>query len=395
MIILNYRAYAKGMPMEQIMHRLVPTFFIGAFLSLSIGCSAPPEPKPEPAPEPVAVEPAPAPRVQLKPDYPERYIVVKGDTLWDISAMFLKDPWRWPEVWQKNPHVTNPHLIYPGDILTLVYGADGQPMITLTRPGQVITETVEAGVPVVKLSPEMRIEELAQAIPTIPSDAISAFLNRPRVLSEEELETAPYIVSSPDEHLVIGAGNSIYVRNMQRTDLSTYLVVRPGRTYVDPESDEVLGYEAIYLGEARVQRYGDPATLHLITSTREILPGDKLMPVGEDIVEQSYFPRVPEEDVQGHIIHVVDGVVRIGQFHVVVLDRGRQDGLSRGHVLSVMQRGQTLRDYRGKGWWSEEVTMPDERAGVLMVFRVFERVSYALVMDATRTMRLLDRVKRP
>ncbi len=379
------------------MHRLIPTFVISALLSLTVGCSTPPEPKPEPKPEPqpVAIEPAPAPKVQLRPDYPERYVVVKGDTLWDISAMFLKDPWRWPEVWQKNPHVTNPHLIFPGDILILTYGADGQPMITLTRPGEVVTEQVDAGVPVVKLRPEMRVEDLASAIPTIPSDAIRAFLNRPRVLSEEELELAPYIVSSPDEHLIIGAGNRIYVRNLQRTDLSTYLVVRPGRAYVDPVSEEVLGYEAIYLGEARVQRYGDPATLHLVTTSREILPGDKLMPVGEDIIDQSYFPRVPEEDVSGHIIHVVDGVVRIGQFDVVVLDRGRQDGLSRGNVLSVMQRGQTLRDHRAPGWWSEDVTMPDERAGIVMVFRVFERVSYALVMEASRPIRLLDRVNKP
>lgn len=335
----------------------------------------------------------------LRPDHPERYEVVKGDTLWDIASMFLNDPWRWPEIWYHNPQVENPHLIYPGDILTLTY-IDGKPRIQVQR-----------GRPTVKLSPRARVESLEHAIPTIPIDAVKPFLNRTRVVSEDTLEDAPYIVSSAGEHLITGAGDRVYVRGIEDEGVAEYEVVRGGEVYRNPDDpDDILGYEALHIGDAVLQRGGDPATLHLVRSTREALVGDRLVPAGGEEIIQSFTPRGPEQEVAGEIISVLDGVSQIGQHDVVVLDLGEQQGMAVGHVLTVMEAGETIADtIKGQrvelshpggsapsvSMVDETVTLPDERAGTVMVFRVFERVSYALVMDATRAIHVGDRVTNP
>lgn len=373
------------------------------------GCASTPK-EPEPAPMPTeepapmaepAPAPEPAPAAELQPNYPEKYVVVKGDTLWDISARFLKSPWHWPRLWQDNPQVKNPHLIYPGDVLS-IYFVNGKPMMRVQRGGETIsTAPVEEPIPTevrgrgyktVKLSPRVREESLEQAIPTIPIDAIQQFLTRPRVVAADELEEAPYVVELADEHLAAGGGYRIYARGIKDSDgIADYALVRAGDTYRDPDSGEILGYEAVYIGDARIQSYGDPSTLKVDSANREILRGDRLLPVGGDLFLTSYMPHPPENKVSGRIIAVLDGVAQIGQYQVVVLNLGRQEDVDPGQVLAVYQNGEEIKDTVEGG----SVKLPDEHAGEVLVFRVFERVSYALVMRATRSIHTLDKVTNP
>ncbi|HKK05919.1 MAG TPA: LysM domain-containing protein [Gammaproteobacteria bacterium] len=373
------------------------------------GCtSAPPKPAPAekpPAPAPTPAKPAmepakPVPAQIVKPDYPQRYVVVKGDTLWDIAARFLKDPWLWPEVWQINPEIKNPHLIYPGDVITLYYDEHGKPVLRVERGGKPTTARPTAketpppkGIKTVKLKPRVRVEPLERAISTIPMDVIGPFLSRPRVVTEKELENAPYVVSSYEEHLATATGDRIYVRGLQQPVQGTYEIVRPGQAYRDAETGEILGYEAQHLADARLIRTGDPATLDITKARLETLDGDRLLPVEQRETTFNYLPRAPKQKVNGHIIAVINGVSQIGQYAVVVLDRGEQAGLAPGNVMAIFQKGPIVRDQVVGG--DETVKLPDERAGELMVFRVFDRVSYALVMRALRPLHVDDRVTNP
>jgi hypothetical protein len=316
--------------------------------------------------------------VALNPAHPERYTVVKGDTLWDISALFLRDPWLWPEVWYVNPQVENPHLIYPGDELLLTY-LDGRPILTLNRRN--------------KLSPQVRGTPIESAIPTIPIDAIAQFLTRPYVVDENELDDAPYVVHFLDDHIVGGAGISFYARSIMQDDVSRYTIVRPGKAYEDPDTGEILGYEAKFIGDADLKRVGDPAKLHIAASNQEVIIGDRLIKTEEDEPLVNFQPRAPEGDIQGRIISVLNGVSQIGQYNVVVLNKGERDGLETGHVLKILQGGNEVRDIVvGRG---ETVTLPLEEAGILMVFRTFEKVSFALVLRATKPLHVLDWVEPP
>lgn len=386
---------------------------LALFVSLLVGCASAPEskPAPEPAapqPAPELTEPKPVPEpepVVVRPDYPEEYVVVRGDTLWDIAARFLRDPWLWPEVWQNNPQVENPHLIYPGDILRLVY-IDGRPVIQVQRggargaageePGRVGeirgVEPPPPGLETVKLSPGIRVEELDRAVPTIPMDAIRQFLARSRVVSKELLDDAPYVLTSLDEHLIAGGmGQRIFVRGIDTNDHARYAIVRRGDTYYDPRTDEVLGYEALFLAEARVLSFGDPSTLVLESSRREVLNGDLLLPIDDTIIDRTFLPRAPDTQVDGQILAVVDGVSRITQYQVVTLNLGLQDDVEPGYVLGVYQAGQEVRD----PVTGEDVLLPRERAGTVMIFRVFDKLSYALVMEATRAIHTFDTVSNP
>ncbi|MEW7998042.1 MAG: LysM peptidoglycan-binding domain-containing protein [Candidatus Thiodiazotropha endolucinida] len=319
-----------------------------------------------------------AEHVALNPSHPERYTVVKGDTLWDISSMFLRDPWLWPEVWYVNPQIENPHLIYPGDEIVLTY-RDGRPVLQLSRKNS--------------LSPRIRATPLDQAIPTIPIDAIAPFLTRPYVVDENELEKAPYIVHFLDDHIVGGAGISYYARSIMEERPIQYAVVRPEKPYKDPDTGEVLGYEALYVGTSELKRTGDPAKLLLTSSDMEAIIGDRLIKEQEDEPLIDFQPRVPENPIEGRIISVLNGVTQIGQYNVVVLNKGANVGLEAGHVLRILQGGEAIRDIvKGRG---EKVTLPLEEAGHLMVFRTFEKVSFALVMDATKPLHVLDWVRTP
>lgn len=382
---------------------------LSAALTLALigGCaSAPEQPEAVQAPqEPVATAiepqaapvPQPEPAVELKPSHPQTYTVVKGDTLWDISSYFLKDPWMWPQLWQFNPQIENPHLIYPGDVLTLHF-IDGKPVLRVDRQGissEVPDLPPEASgkvYPTLKLEPSVRIKDLDEAVPTIPLDAIRNFLTRPRVLAEGELEMQPYVLAHSEGRLASGAGFTLYARGIDETNSAPeYVLVRAGEKYVDPDTQEVLGYEAMYLGEAQVTQYGDPSKLYVTEAKREILRGDRLMPRTDDRLQYHYLPRSPEKPIKGKIIAVVDGVAQIGQYQVVVLNLGRQDDIEPGHVLAAMQDGAMMEDKIA----DEQVKLPDERAGIVMVFRVFDRVSYALVMRATKAIHIQDTVTNP
>lgn len=381
----------------------------------------------------VWLSPAPADDVAIKADNPGHYTVVKGDTLWDISGTFLTFPWQWPDIWQANPQIENPHLIYPGDQVYLTY-KDGRPVLNLARGGHY-------GGRRVKLSPSVREYGHDDAIAPIPLDAIRPFLSRPQVMSKGDLERTAYVVSSQDVHLANGTGNRIYVRNL--TDLSTdkYSVFRPGGEYRDGTTNELLGHEVLHIGDVIIERGGDPATARVVQSNKEILNGDRLMPQREDEYPD-FIPRAPDNGVDGKIISVVDGVSQIGQYQVVVLDRGTGDGIMPGHVLAIYQAGLVVEDELAtaiaaqerydaiqrapaestglsnlgntaranfaavkrsldeflnepKGGWPEKVTLPDERAGELMVFRSFDNVSYALVMNTQRAIHVLDKVRNP
>lgn len=327
--------------------------------------------------------------VQLKPDLPERYVVVAGDTLWDIAGKYMYDPWYWPEIWYVNQQINNPHLIYPGDLLTFSYDADGKPRVSIEqRAGAGVANGV-------KLLPHARIEAIQQAIPTIPIDAIKQLLVYPMVLGKNELEKSPYVLSSRDERLISGAAEKVYGRSPQQIwEAQRYRVYRSGQVYYNPGSREVLGYEAIYVGDAEVERPGDPALLYLTQTNREVRAGDRLVPMLDaDNMDMHFLPHSPVNLVKGQIIAVYDGVQRIGQYQVVVMNLGLREGINRGHVLAVYQQGRKVRDQFIKA--RSRIDLPEERAGILMVFRVFERVSYALVMTAFTDMKVLDHVRNP
>jgi len=319
----------------------------------------------------------------VNPDHPARYTVKKGDTLWDISALFLRDPWRWPDIWYVNPQVQNPHLIYPGDVLELSY-VNGKPQLRVVKQGP----------RVVKLSPQVRATPWSGAIPTVPIDAIAPFLSRPYVVEEGQMEQAPYVVDFADEHIVGGAGMRAYVRAIDQADQRKFDVVRPGGPYKDAETGEVLGYQAEYVGSGLLRRTGDPATVFINETDLEVTVGDRLLPVTSDKAVEDFYPRAPASEVHGAIIDVLNGVAQIGQYNVVVLDRGARDGLVPGTVLRVDQRGETVRDTVADDPRTM-VTLPDETAGLIMVFRTFDRVSFALVMEAQRSMHVLDKIRNP
>jgi hypothetical protein len=322
------------------------------------------------------------PAVRLNPAHPERYVVKKGDTLWDISEMFLKDPWYWPEIWYVNPQIANPHLIYPGDVITLVY-IDGKPRLILERGN------------VERLSPRIRAEMLDEAIVTIPYDLIKAFLSKPAVLDEDTVKNSPYIFTSRRGHLVHGAGSEVYVRGAEFVDDDAYNVMRVGQKLKDPDTGKFLGYEGIFVGEGTIHREGDPATMLLNETAREALNGDILLKPDEDF--PLYFtPRSPEQQVEGKIIAVTDGVSVIGAYHIATLNRGSSAGLEPGHVLAIYQAGRVERDpFSGGSFGGEKVQLPEEYEGLLMVFRTFDEISYALIVRTESEVHLFDVVRNP
>jgi len=325
----------------------------------------------------------------LNPRHPETYVVQVGDTLWSVASMFLRDPWLWPEIWQINPQVENPHLIFPGDILSLAYLGDGSPVIQLERGPQ----SAGAGSGFERLSPRIRSTPLEDAISTVPYESIAAFLSRPRVIERDQVEDLPYIVAHR-EGLVGSEGRDVYARGVDDAPVGTvFNVVEQGEELVDPDDNDVLGYQGIYVGQGRVDRVGDPITLRILETEREAIVGNLLMPE-EDVNRIDFVPHAPEQQVEGRIISVLSGVSLIGQYSVVVINRGTNHGLEPGHVLRAYQAGRVVRDTQRRAI-GQKVQLPDEPAGTMMVFRTAERLSYALVMDATTPLALLDVVHNP
>ncbi|MGH8175176.1 MAG: LysM peptidoglycan-binding domain-containing protein [Steroidobacter sp.] len=334
--------------------------------------------------------------IPLAAEAPDEYVVKTGDTLWDISKVFLRDPWYWPEIWYVNPQVANPHLIYPGDVLKLVY-IDGQPRLTIAERGE------SGGAK--RLSPEVRREPLSQAITAIPYDIIASFMGRPTLLDKDQVKTAPYVVAMRDGHIIGAAGNEIYVRGVDEAPADArYSIIHVEEQLRDPETNDLLGYSGMYVGSGPIATTGDPAKLVLTDSIREALQGDKLFPESVD-VNVDFVPHAPSSEVDASIIAVRSHTV-MGQYQVVALNRGSEHGLEPGHVLGVHQAGGVVRDTYSKGglgagssqpmWkFGGKVQLPDEHIGVVMVFKAFDRMSYALVMENTHEIREGDRAKNP
>lgn len=315
-------------------------------------------------------------------DYPERYTVVKGDTLWDISERFLKSPWLWPEVWHANPQVANPHLIYPGDVIGLIY-INGEAKLTTLKEGP------NNGVK--KLSPKVRATPIETAIPTIPLDAIASFLSENRIIDGNELEAAPYVLVGKEQHLITGAGDQVFARGALEGQ-STVGVYRKNEQYVDPDTNEFLGLEAKSVATASVDSIsGEVITLTVQRSSEELRVGDRILPTEDRVINSTFTPSKPEGDVRGKMIAVESGVGNIGQYNVVVVNRGSREGLEEGNVLAVYKAGGLVRD----PYTQEQIELPSERAGLMMIFRVFEKVSYGLILKANRPLKIMDEVRTP
>jgi hypothetical protein len=317
--------------------------------------------------------------LELAPDAPDRHIVVPGDTLWGISAKFLRDPYRWPEIWRMNPEqIKNPHRIYPGQVVILDTSG-GQPQLKLGS--------------VIRAEPRIYIEEDRKEIPAIPQQVIEPFLSEPLVVEPGMLEASPRIVATQESRVYVGAGGSFYARDVQKSGVKLWQVFRPGASLKDPETGEVLGHEAFYLGSARVIVEGEPATLEVLSSKQEMGRGDSLMPASKPDV-LSYLPHAPTAQIKGRIMTLYGGVGEGGRHSIVSLNRGTRDGLERGHVLAIYRKGAAVTN-RFIANQPETTVLPDERYGLLFVFRTFDRISYALVMEGSRPVHPGDVVQTP
>ena len=388
------------------------------------------------------VMPAKADELKLQENAPEKYVVVKGDTLWDISGRFLKDPWRWPQIWNMNrDEVKNPHWIYPGDLIVLDRSGSS-PRLRLVKG---MKNGVTSGTPTVKLSPGTRATEISgDNIQTIPARAIYPFLSQPRVVAEGALNSAPFILGTNEERVILGAGDDAFATG-GKEGATRWNVLRPGKALKDPETGEVLGYEVEYLGDARTVLPGAPQKIRITRSAQEIRAKDKLVEADTDMTFE-YVPRSPDTPIKGRIISAYGGIGDSGRYQTVVINRGARDGLAPGHVLAVYREGQAVeltKDERDRMTWVTEkkgipeggawlytdvrclkenskvsydqstdvrnafrntcigvdddkvVKLPDSRSGLVMVYRVYERVSYALIMQSERPVYLLDSVRNP
>ena len=338
---------------------------------------------------------APAPEASggglaLNPNAPDSYVVKRGDTLWGIAKVFLRDPWFWPEIWQVNPQIQNPHLIYPGDTLRLVY-IEGKPTIMLQRGNAA------------RVLPRVRSQPFEGAVTAIPYETVAAFMSKPSVLTKEQIKAAPYVLATRDLHVAMADGDTVYARGFSApTEVGThYNVVHIGDALIDPDDNRIVGYDGIFTGAGHVTRGGDPTTLLMTESARETEPGDKLFAGGVD-VPLDFIPSPPKVKTNGRIISVSNGVTVIGQYEVVVINRGAADGLAPGNVLAVYSAGDVIRDTANKGFLNTmtrlaapKVRLPDERNGTFMVFKTFDHLSYGLIMEATNVIRVADRVENP
>jgi LysM repeat protein len=330
----------------------------------------------------------------INPTAPKSYVVKRGDTLWGIASMFLRDPWLWPEVWYINPQVANPHLIYPGDTLALAYGANGQPQIRLEQGGAA------------RMDPRLRSDPINGAIPTIPYQSIAAFLSRPSILTPEQVKNAPYVVAFRDDHEIAGSGNEVYVKNLNAPSNARYSIVHIGDPLRDPDDGKVVGYQGVYTATALVSKPGEVTKAVLIDTARETLRGDKVLSADSD-TPLNFIPSAPHTNVHGKIIAVVDGTDLIGQYQIVAINRGTRDGVNNGTVLGIDRAGSVVRDVYAHGAsftrenqdlnssFAKKVRLPDERTGTMLVFRAFDRVSFGLILGATDTIRLQDVVHNP
>ncbi len=337
--------------------------------------------------------------VPLAPNAPETYVVKKGDTLWDIAGVFLKSPWYWPEIWYVNPQIENPHWIYPGDVLRLVY-VDGKPRVTVDRAGAV------------RLSPEVRSEPLSKAIRTVPYDVLMKFTRRPSLLDQKTVKDAPYIVGFRDRHLIGSTANETYATGLGKVAPGArFTVLHVGEELRDPDDGDLLGYAAIYAATVEVitttggNKWNDDALTHLtvLDSGREILPGDKLVPEKLAFGDDFLVSAPSNLKLDGQVLAIAAGDLSVGgKYSTLAINRGKRDGLVAGNVVAIFARGQEVRDLhsRGQNWMAytatyDTVQLPKERSGTLMLFQVHDRMSYGIVVESTQVMRVGDFIKHP
>ncbi|MGF1642685.1 MAG: LysM peptidoglycan-binding domain-containing protein [Thiotrichales bacterium] len=372
-------------------------YVLALALAIALGgcATAPPSETAIPAPAPstastYAAEPArerlpvqTTEPVELHPAAPTQYVVKKGDTLWDISGRFLKKPWHWPEIWHVNPSIKNPHRIYPGDVLSLYY-VDGKPQLRLSERGGA------------KITPQIRYESLAEEDYGIPIQAMEPFLIRPQVVAEEQLKLAAHVLDSQERRLIYGTDDRIYARGLDNAAVGTRLsVFRPGRELRDPVTRELLGFEAVHASDAEIIREGEPATVVLTDAVREVLRGDRLLPLDPGVDGLYFVPHAPAPGISGEIIGLFDALSQSALYQVAVINLGQRNGIESGHVLGVSQAGRVVSDLHHKPDESRTIALPAEHSGVVMVFRSFEKVSYALIMESARSMRVGDLVAAP
>ena len=342
--------------------------------------------------------------IQLQDNPPDRYTVQKGDTLWGIAGRFLKQPWRWPDVWRMNrDQIKNPHWIYPGDVIVLDRSG-AEPRLTLEGEGSVSGSGN-------RLSPRVRVEPLeAAAIPSIPPGDIEPYLTRPIITDPDGLPNAAKIVAARDRRVVRGAGDSVYAINIDAKSGDQWLIYRPGKVLRSYDSNETLGNEMRYLGSATVERFGEVSTLRITAAREEILFGDLLVPAPPEVIV-NYVPHAPERAIEGRIIALANDSAETGRGYLVTLDRGSQDGLESGHVLAIYHPAPVIPDsrpYQGVDTISKVIDqtrsivqptryldLPPERTGLLFVFRVFDRVAYAIVLNTTEPIVVGDVVRKP
>jgi hypothetical protein len=353
--------------------------------------------------------------IELQKDHPDNYVVVKGDTLWDISGKFLQSPWEWPKVWQMNrDQIKNPHWIYPGDVIVLDMSS-GSPQLRLLK------ETTKT----VKLEPGIIEEPLEKkAIPTISPDIITPFLTRPLIIEKEGLKNAPIIIGGPDNRVVYSAGTKVYINKIDPGSNIHWQLYRPGKTLTDPDTKSILGIEANYLGDINITKYGEPATAMIITAKEEVFVKDKLVEAPETI-QQSFVPHAPDTHMIGRIVSIYGGLAETGRNSIVTINLGKDNGIEPGHVLSINRLGRYISKNPDEKKSEEKFTLkelqapdkepkvetpdpkndpsknpkliklPNERVGLLMVFRTFNKLSYGLVMQASEAINDSDLVETP
>ncbi len=346
-----------------------------------------------------------AQEVRVADNAPQAYTVQKGDTLWGISGKFLRDPWRWPDVWRMNrDQIRNPHLIYPGDVVRLDY-VDGQPRLSIAQLGTAgPRETL-------RVSPTARSTPLdREAIPTIPPGDLEPFLTRPLVTGPEGLKGAAEIVAGRDrERVVRGEGDRIYVVRIEPASGALWHIYRPIGPIRSHNLKEQLGFEYRYLGSGRVERFAQVSTLLIENATEEILIGDRLVPAPREVIV-NYAPHAPSRDIEGRIIATITDTVEMGRGSVVTIDKGAQDGIDVGTVLAVYRGIPPIPDPRPNTdtpvfvRFLDQTTLflkdkyldvPQERTGLMFVFRTFDRVAYAILLNTTDPVQIGDFVRKP
>lgn len=332
---------------------------------------------------------------EVRDNAPDSHVVVKGDTLWDISAKFFKDPWKWPEIWGMNKDtIKDPHWIYPGDVILLDRTTGS---LRVSKNGTAASAGGStSGAEVVKLSPKaIREDSEHGSIPNIPIADIAPFLSQPLVIEAENLPGALTLIGAYEQHVILGSNDVAYVKGLTEDKGIHWQIYRPGKTFIDPDTKAVLGYEAIYLGDADVEKFADISTIRIIRAVQEIGKGDRLIqPSG--ILTSNYVPHAPEKPIDARVISIYGGVSQGGQNTVITINKGARDGLENGHVLAIYRQGETLTE-KGKGYFAKDVkyNLPNTRYALLFVFRTFEKVSYALVLQTSLPVSLLDKVQNP